>query len=513
MSAPDLALPISAASAESAPSGTEVLLEAARRQRTRVLSVAAALRLGGAATLLAISLVLWLVADDEDWASQIPTLIAYGTLALVTFMAQGRTIMVRMAWVQPLLDVGFAYAVLRTAILLGATNAQSIAGLSVAVLLLPVALAGLAFRTRTLVVVTLGAAAANVSLMIQADLGSWPILTATAILLLAASGSRLARQTIEAEITRRLLAETRARCEGLSRLQKEKDSLLNVIVHDMRTPANTILLSLEFLQEQMSHRVAVRTWTEAVADALGSSIDLSEMIAQILDTTRLEAGRMTLQLTVVDARDLMRKARDRAKGHAHSKSVTVELEAPNPLPVAVDPRLLQRALDSLLACSIRQAPTGGRVLLQATQEGSQARIAVHRTGPPIPADQRADLFEKFQPNDAAAQRLASWGLGLYFCRLTAQAHRADLAVENVEGWSASYVLRLSLLPSSLGVASGESADSLHSTPLPAASPAASALLSVRRTPASPRKKSALAKFARALTPIEGVLVKTGQGGA
>jgi two-component system, OmpR family, heavy metal sensor histidine kinase CusS len=521
-------------------SGTEVLLEAARRQRSRVLYAASAIRLGGAALLLVISLVLWQLAGDSDWQMQVPTLIAYGTLALITFMAQGRKTMVRFAWVQPLLDVGFAYAVLRTSILLGAASAQPMAGLSVAVLLLPVALAGLAYGTRTVVMVTVAAALSNLSLMEQAGLTLWPAIAATAVLLLAASASKLARETIEAEITRRLLAESHARCEELANLQRDKDSLVGIIVHDMRSPVNTTLLSLEYLQEEMKRHVVARAWGEAIAEAVAGCSNLSEMIAQILDTTKLEARRMTLQIAVLDLGQLLEQARERSLTHARSKSITLDLETGEPLPVSVDPRLLVRTFESLITCAIRQTPTGGRILLQTSRVGDQAQVAVHRSGAPVPAEQREALFEKFPPGTTSGHRLDGWGLGLYFSRLTAQAHGANLTVESTEGWAASYVLRIATLPSV--AAATESAQSPvrlgpltplgHSTSssnLPAISPgsatpqeyirratplslptssSSSALLAVRRPSPSPKTRAALDEFARALSPFDAGLART-----
>jgi signal transduction histidine kinase len=258
----------------------------------------------------------------------------------------------------------------------------------------------------------------------------------------------------------------------------------------------------------MGRRVVARAWTEAIAEALSSCSNLSDMIAQIGDTTKLEARHMTLQLTVVDICHLLDEARDHTLTHARSKSISLEIDAKGPLQVAVDPRLLLRVFESLITCSIRQTPTGGRILLETRQEGGEACIAVHRSGPPIPVDQREAIFEKFQPGESAGRRLAGWGLGLYFCRLTAEAHQAKLTVESSDAWSSSYMIRLALIPTSAGAAVRDTSD--LGTPCPAAlpSPAASALLSVRRTPSSPKTRAALARFVRTFTPLETELNRT-----
>ncbi|HJX54807.1 MAG TPA: HAMP domain-containing sensor histidine kinase [Polyangia bacterium] len=446
-------------------SGIGVLGDAADSQRRRILSTAASLRLVGSVMFLVVSIFLWKGSGDVEWGRQVPILIAYGTLALITFATQGRTVMLRLAWVQPVLDVGFVYAVLRTALLVGTMGAQTIAGLSVGVFVLPIAVGGLAFRTRCLVLVTLLATMCELSLMQQADLGTLPMLTATAVLLLAAASSKLARETAEAEVTRRILADTRAQYEKLGTLQKEKDSLVRVIVHDMRSPVGTTMLSLEYLDLEMRRHPVSKPWLEAVEEALAGSGDVSEMIAQILDTTTLENGRIAMNLATVEARDLLDKARDSTATHARSKSIRIELDVQDGLPVAADSRLFLRLLQSLITASIRRTPNGGRILLEATRGAAEVRIAVHCTAANIPSEQRETTFDKFQPGDQGARRLSGWGQGLYFCRMVAQAHGGTLAVETCEGWPSSFVIHMPMaqaqgqLSAGRGKATRESHDS------------------------------------------------------
>ena len=440
-----------------------VLGEAATVQRRRILAAASSLRLYGSLLFLAASAVMWKLSDDAEWGRQIPILIAYGTLAGITFATQGRTVMLRLAWVQPILDVGFIYAVLRTALLVGTMGDQTIAGLSVGMFVLPIAVGGLAFRTRCLVLVTLLATACELSLMRQADLGTLPQLTAVAMLLLAAASSKLARETAEAEVARRMLAETRVQCEKLGNLQQEKDSLVRVIVHDMRSPVGTAMLSLEYLDLEMRRHPVSKSWLEAVEEALAGSGDVSEMIAQILDTTTLENGRIAMNLATLEPRDLLDEARASTTTHARSKCITIELDAEGSLPVAADSRLFPRLLQSLITTTIRRTPRGGRILLEAMRDAAGVRIAVHSTAAAIPPEQRGTTFDKFQPGDKGTRRLSGWGQGLYFCRMAAEAHGGALAVETCEGWPSSFVIHLPLKAADgrVGVADGKAMQESH----------------------------------------------------
>jgi signal transduction histidine kinase len=212
-----------------------------------------------------------------------------------------------------------------------------------------------------------------------------------------------------------------------------------------------------------------KTWHEAVEEALSGSGDVSEMIAQILDTTRLEDGHLTLNLETLDARELLDEARASTATHARSKAIAIEVEAENAPPVVADVPLFLRLLQSLLTTTIRRTPRGGRILLEATRRAGEVSIAVHSTAAAIPPEQRETTFDKFQPGDQGARRLSGWGQGLYFCRKAAEAHGGTLAVETCEGWPSSFVIRMPMVQSQAQVSADGGKDRLRLAKIPSAS--------------------------------------------
>jgi signal transduction histidine kinase len=80
----------------------------------------------------------------------------------------------------------------------------------------------------------------------------------------------------------------------------------------------------------------------------------------------------------------------------------------------------------------------------ATESGGEVVLSIHNTGKVIPLPDRERIFAKFQQGDTETSRLFGWGLGLYFCRLVVEAHSGRIAVEDVVGWSTSFVIRLPL---------------------------------------------------------------------
>jgi signal transduction histidine kinase len=163
-----------------------------------------------------------------------------------------------------------------------------------------------------------------------------------------------------------------------------------------------------------------------------------------LDTTKLEEGRITLNIVPVSAREMLELARQQALSRAQSKSINIEVDAPDTLYMVADRRLFPRLLDNLLSNALRYSPSGGRILLVATESGGEVVLSIHNTGDAIPVADRERIFSKFQQGETEANRMFGWGLGLYFCRLVAEAHSGRIAVEDVVGWPTSFVIRLPL---------------------------------------------------------------------
>jgi len=222
--------------------------------------------------------------------------------------------------------------------------------------------------------------------------------------------------------------------------------LLELIVHDMRSPVSAALLSLEYIALELKKRPNQTTLLEAVDDGLGTLNSLSKMISQILDTSKLESGRITLRLDVVPLRPLIENAVRETLSRARARKVALDFEAREDIQAAVDLRLMPRILDVLLVHGLRHTPEGGRMLLAVTATETETRVSLHATAPSIPANEREHAFDKFPMTPTNGKRMSAWGLGLYFCKLVAASHQGTIAVEEVAGWPLSFVIRLPPVP-------------------------------------------------------------------
>jgi len=433
-----------------ASSAPEIAARTAESERLRLISLGVGFRLLAASVFLVLSLLCWGFSGHFNWREQLPAVLVYALAAAILFALRHRRLLARIALVPVALDLAVAYFALRATIASYGEGGPVVAGLGLGVFVLIVALGGLSLHRRLVIVATIIAMAEETLLLQQAGVSPWYMLLACCVLGLAGGvgviivgrTSRLVHETAEMEAARHQLADTRAQYEQLARLQRDKDSLVQLIVHDMRGPLRAAILSLEFLSRELKRQQAGRDMLEASDDALTSSTNVANMITQILDTNKLEEGRITLNLVPVSAREMLEFARQQALSRAQGKSIKIEVDAPDDLFMVADRRLFPRLLDNLVSNALRYTSTGGRILLVATGSGGEIVLSVHNTGEPVPVPDRERIFAKFQQGQTEALRMFGWGLGLYFCRLVAEAHSGRIAVEDVVGWPTSFVIRL-----------------------------------------------------------------------
>jgi len=422
------------------------------QSRVRTLALTAAIRAVAITIFLGIGIAWRFARGMSPWILVWP-LVAYMFVAALVFAYRRHVLAMKLALVLPFLDIGVAFFVHWLGISadlgnLRFTASWAVTGLGVYTLI--VALAGLSMPTRLITVLAVLAMAAEAAVIHLAGLSAWPMAMAMfSLAFVAVATSAVPRNAAgsfsrehEAATTRMSLANLQEQHKQLELLQREKDALLEIIVHDMRSPVGAALLSLEYLAIELKKRPSQAAMLEATDDALGTLNSLSGMISQILDMSKLESGRLTLRLEFAELRPLLEAAVRDSSPRARARSVAISFDAPEGLVAALDPRLFPRALDILTKHSLRHTPEGGRILLVASAGGDTIRVSVHSTAPAIPETDRPRLFDKFPLTGVEPKRASTWGVGLYFCRLICAAHQGGISLEFVDGWPTSFVIRL-----------------------------------------------------------------------
>jgi signal transduction histidine kinase len=441
----------------------DALTRAVEAQRRSVLGAGAAVRLVGAALFLAISSILWL-SGGEDWAPYPPLLAPYLGVAAVLFALRRHPVARWLGVVQSPVDVALVYGLQHLALPISPFPA-GVAGFSLGLFALVVALSGLTLRRSVVYGTAVLSAVAQGALMRQAGVGWGAVVIAVVALVLVAAVShygtgrlrQLAVALSRAEVDRalearrfqeveearrtieRMLGDAQARNDQLQALQRDKEQLTQFLVHDLRSPLSALTMTLSWMEQEVPAQGVLR---ESVRTGLAVTARLDRMISDLLDVPRLEEGRLEPRKVPFVAARLLDEVRRSLEGVARARRLTLEVEAPAELEMAGDAELLVRVLENLASNALRYAPTGGRVRLEAGADPEWRWLAVRNDGPPIPPEARTRIFDKYVQGEAEKDSRRGYGLGLYFSRLAAEAHGGRLAVEDAPGWSTSFVVRL-----------------------------------------------------------------------
>ncbi len=236
----------------------------------------------------------------------------------------------------------------------------------------------------------------------------------------------------------RELAEAASAVEPLAESERARTALLNAVSHDLRTPIAAAKAAVSSL---LADDVA---WSEADRHELltnaNVSLDrLTDLVTNLLDLSRLQAGVLPVLTTPVALEDVMQRALDSvAPGDA-----PLDVEVPTDLPeVMADAGLLERVVANLVQNALRYSPDGARVAITGSSHAGLVELRVIDRGPGIPAADADAVFAAFQRKDDSPAAGAGVGLGLAIARGFTEAMGGQVFAEETPGGGATLVVEL-----------------------------------------------------------------------
>jgi nitrogen-specific signal transduction histidine kinase len=223
---------------------------------------------------------------------------------------------------------------------------------------------------------------------------------------------------------------------------RAKDVFLAMLSHELRTPLSAILGWAHLLR---SEKLDPRKALEA-ADAIEmSGRAQAALINDLLDVSRIVAGKMELDTRPLDLASVVNAAFQSARPDATAKQIRLEqsVEAPLP-PILGDPRRLQQVASNLLSNAIKFTPCGGQVDVVLRSAGSWVELIVRDTGVGISTDFLPHVFDRFQQEQTATSRRGGGlGLGMAIVRNLVELHGGTVGVESDgQGNGATFIVRL-----------------------------------------------------------------------
>lgn len=273
---------------------------------------------------------------------------------------------------------------------------------------------------------------------------------------------------------RRLHLETaNSELETLYGKLKELDSLKTQffanVSHELRTPLTLILAPAQKLliaggltQEQQRHLRMIER----------NAHILLKQVNDLLDVSKLEAGKMQVNYSEIDLAQLVRLTAANFDVLAQERQISFTLETPNSVSAQVDAEKLQRVLLNLLSNAFKFTPDGGSICcalsIQQQAQPKRAAITVQDSGPGVPLQMRAAIFERFRQAEADATRRGGTGLGLAIVKELIELQAGTVAIDDAPAGGASFTVELPLA-APVGVkvdTTGVGAGELQQTALP-----------------------------------------------
>ena len=219
----------------------------------------------------------------------------------------------------------------------------------------------------------------------------------------------------------------------LQELEKFRDGLLHMIVHDLKNPLFAISGNLELLL--LDKLNFSETQIIVAENCLISCKDLEEMIQQLLDINKLEHERLQLNKERTDLASLINGVVNQLIKKAESKQISINFVNTNSVSsIQVDNSLIKRVISNLVDNGIRHTPNGGRIDVTTESENSKNNlcISIMDTGNGLDPAYHQRIFNKFEQVGIKNQGVSvgAAGLGLAFCKLAVEAHGGEIWVES-----------------------------------------------------------------------------------
>jgi signal transduction histidine kinase/CheY-like chemotaxis protein len=230
--------------------------------------------------------------------------------------------------------------------------------------------------------------------------------------------------------------------ERLTEANRAKSEFLARVSHELRTPLNAIIGFSELLRDPAS-RALNPEQCEFLSDIHSSGEHLLRLINEILDLSKIEAGKMELHRAPTDLPRALRDAAAMIRAQATQKGLMLEVEAETCARAAlVDPGLFRQVLVNLLSNAVKFTPQGGSVRLVARVEEQDLIAEVRDTGIGIASADVPRVFEEFYQVDGSyARGYGGTGLGLALVRRMVELHGGTIAVETAPGLGSCFAVR------------------------------------------------------------------------
>jgi signal transduction histidine kinase/DNA-binding response OmpR family regulator len=251
-----------------------------------------------------------------------------------------------------------------------------------------------------------------------------------------------ARDNLENEVAQRTAQLQQANAE-LEKANKLKSEFLANMSHELRTPLNSIIGFAEVLRDGLCGKLNAEQM-ECVLDIHSSGKHLLQMINDVLDLSKIEAGKMELHCEEFSITTVLDGTLSVVRDMATKKNLSLQINAPDNLPdIYADPVKFKQIMYNLLSNAIKFTPEDGSITIDVSLENDKFLISVTDTGIGISPEDQLYLFDQFKQVDSSyARQYEGTGLGLALTKRLVSMHGGDIQVESEPGKGSKFAFNL-----------------------------------------------------------------------
>ncbi len=226
----------------------------------------------------------------------------------------------------------------------------------------------------------------------------------------------------------------------IRRLEMVRRDFISNISHELRTPLASLKALTETLQDgALEDPPAARRFIDQIQIEVDA---LSQMVTELLELSRIESGKFSLDLRPVSPRILLDSASNRMRLQAERSGLDLHVKCAEDLPkVQMDVQRMEQVLVNLIHNAVKFTHPGGEILLSAEAAPGEVRFAVQDSGIGIPAEDVPRIFERFYRVDKSRTGSGT-GLGLSIARHIVEAHQGRIWAESIEGQGSTFIFTL-----------------------------------------------------------------------
>ncbi len=226
------------------------------------------------------------------------------------------------------------------------------------------------------------------------------------------------------------------------RVQKERDDYLAMLVHELRSPLSVIRGSSDLIIKE-SENLSRQDIEKLLAQIRASSSSLLDIVNDILDVSKIEAGKFEVRKIKSNINKLLRDEIDYYKALTSQKKIELSVNLQADLPdFMFDPDRVKQVLNNLISNAIKFTPENGKIKLEAQRVDGSMRVSVSDNGIGITDDQKPRLFHKFVQLQNANVSQRGTGLGLVIAKGIVEAHGGSIWIEDAQPHGAKFCFML-----------------------------------------------------------------------